>query len=63
MRRGSDDGFTLVEMLVSLSLLSMAALLMATGLASARGLWSRIERNGTQGETIEAAQTLLRDRI
>lgn len=58
-----DDGFTLVEMLVSLALLAMAAMLMATGLASARGLWGRIEASGVRSETVEAAQTLLRDRI
>jgi general secretion pathway protein J len=58
-----DDGFTLVEMLVSLTLLALAAMLMATGLASARGLWSRIEASGARSETVEAAQTLLRDRI
>ena len=61
MRR--DDGFTLVEMLVSLALLAMAAVLMGSGLASARGLWGRIEANGARSETVEAAQTLLRDRI
>lgn len=58
-----EDGFTLVEMLVSLTLLAMAAALMATGLASARGLWGRIEGTARRGEQVEAAQTLLRDRI
>jgi general secretion pathway protein J len=58
-----EGGFTLVEMLVSLTLLAMAAALMATGLASARGLWARLEGTGRRGEQVEAAQNLLRDRI
>lgn len=58
-----EGGFTLVEMLVSLTLLAMAAALMATGLASARGLWASLEGTGRRGAQVEAAQTLLRDRI
>lgn len=64
MRRlAPDAGFTLVEMLVSLTLLAMAAALMATGLSSAHGLWAKLEGTTLRGEQVEAAQSLLRDRI
>ena len=62
-RSAPDAGFTLVEMLVSLTLLAMAAALMATGLSSARGLWGKLEGTARRGEQVEAAQNLLRDRI
>ncbi len=58
-----DAGFTLVEMLVAMALLAMAAVLMATAFASSRTLWSRIERSSAGGESVESAQTLLRARL
>jgi len=58
-----DAGFTLVEMLVSLTLLAMAAAMMTTGFASGHRLWTTEERRTVDGETVEAAQTLLREGV
>jgi len=58
-----ERGFTLVEMLVSLVLLGLAATMMATGFASATRLTSSNEARTVAGETVEAAQSGLRDRI
>jgi general secretion pathway protein J len=59
----SDAGFTLVEMLVSLSLLALAAVLMVEGLGSSQRLWAGEAARTARGETIEAAQTTLRARL
>jgi general secretion pathway protein J len=58
-----DDGFTLVEMLVSLALLGMAAMMMATGFSSGQRIWMSQERRAAAGQSVEAAQSLIRDRI
>jgi len=58
-----ERGFTLVEMLVSLALLGLAATMMATGFASATRLTRSNEARTAAGETVEAAQSALRDRI
>jgi general secretion pathway protein J len=58
-----DAGFTLVEMLVGLTLLAMAAGLMGLGLSSGHRLWLAEERHTVDGETVQSAQTLLRDGI
>jgi hypothetical protein len=59
---GGDDGFTLVDTLASLTLLAMLSLLLVMGAQAGRLRLARIDQAG-QGETIEAAQTLLRARI
>lgn len=59
----NERGFTLVEMLVSLALLGLAATMMATGFASATRLTRSNEMRTVAGETVEAAQSGLRDRI
>ncbi|QYE33905.1 prepilin-type N-terminal cleavage/methylation domain-containing protein [Polymorphobacter sp. PAMC 29334] len=59
----SERGFTLVEMLVSLALLGLAATMMATGFASATRLTRSNEARTVAGETVAAAQSGLRDRI
>lgn len=59
----SDAGFTLVEMLVSLALLGLAAVLMLEGLGSGQRLWAGEAARTVRGETIEAAQAALRARI
>jgi general secretion pathway protein J len=61
-KRG-DGGFTLVEMLVSLALLGLAAVLMLEGLQSAQRLWAGEASRTARGETIEAAQAVLRARL
>ena len=58
-----DSGFTLVEMLVSLTLLAMAGLLLAEGFVSSRDVLVRVEAHTMTGQEVAAAQTLLRARI
>jgi general secretion pathway protein J len=58
-----DAGFSLVEMLVALVLVGLAAMLMVQGLASGRRLWADEEIRTQRGETVEAAQTLVRARV
>jgi general secretion pathway protein J len=58
-----DAGFTLIEMLVALALLGLAAVLMLEGLRSAQLLWAGETSRTASGETIEAAQAALRTRI
>ncbi len=63
MRTRGDDGFTLVEMLVSLTLLAIAGVLLAEGFVSGRGVWARVEAHTVAGQDVSAAQGLLRARI
>ena len=63
MSRSGEDGFTLVEMLVSLTLLAIAGLLLAEGFVSGRGVWARVEAHTVAGQDVSAAQGLLRARI
>jgi len=58
-----DAGFTLVEMLVSLSLFALAAGLMLAGLGSSQRLWAGEAARTARGETVQAAQAVLRARI
>jgi prepilin-type N-terminal cleavage/methylation domain-containing protein len=60
---GADAGFTLVELLVSMALLGMAAVLVAQGFAMDRHALGRIEGLTTSGEEVAAAQNLIRDRV
>jgi general secretion pathway protein J len=63
MRRASPSaGFTLVETLASLTILAMLSLMLMAGAATAR-LWLPRLTGASQGETIEAAQGLLRARL
>lgn len=61
--READAGFTLVEMLVALALLALAATLMLEGVGSAQRLWSGEAARTRRGETVAAAQSILRARI
>ena len=68
MRRGragrrAEAGFTLVELLVSLALLSMAAVLVGQGFAADRGALGRMETRTASVESVAAAQDLIRDCI
>jgi len=58
-----DAGFTLVEMLVALTLLALAAGLMFEGLGSGQRLWAGEAARTARGESVEAAQESLRARI
>jgi general secretion pathway protein J len=59
----TDAGFTLVEMLVSLTLMGLAALLMLEGLGSGQRLWAGQAARTAGGESVGAAQAILRTRI
>lgn len=58
-----EDGFTLVELLVSLALLSMTAVLLLATLTTGRGVERRANASATAGESIAAVQDLLHDRL
>ena len=58
-----EEGFTLVEMLVSLALLGLATLLVVQGFTASRGAWRRLEARDRSAETVASAQTRLRDRL
>lgn len=58
-----ERGFTLIELLVSLAILTMFATLLVQGVASGRTLARLIEKRTVAGETVQAAQGMIRDRI
>jgi len=60
MRRSAEQGFTLVELLVSLALIGGAAMLLLNGLTGTRRVWDRVEAGGRGAEAIVAAQGVLR---
>lgn len=59
----SDDGFTLVEMLVSLAILGMMAAMLLSGLRTVGGFLSRTSGQAESDDSIASAQRVLRDRI
>ena len=59
----AEAGFTLVELLVAMGLLGLAALLVAQGFAADHASLRRVEARAGEVDTIAAAQDLLRDRI
>ena len=63
MRQYSQAGFTLVELLVSLVLLAMTALLLLATMTTGHGLERRSAARMTAGESVAAAHLVLRDRI
>lgn len=63
MRRGGQDGFTLVEMLVSLALLGVTATLLLAAISTGRGTQRRAEDAALAAESVAAAQGVLRDRL
>jgi general secretion pathway protein J len=58
-----DAGFTLIEMLVALALTGLAAGLMLEGLGSGQRLWSGEAARTAGGESVAAAQAILRARL
>lgn len=56
-------GLTLVESLVTLGLTALIALLLLQGLGAGRNVWSRVTARAASADAIEAAQSVLRDRI
>jgi general secretion pathway protein J len=58
-----DDGYTLVEMLVSLIIVGLLAVMMLQGLYSGRKAWERADVASVAGESVSGAQMLLRARL
>lgn len=60
-----DDtrGFALVEALASLVILALMSLMLIDGVSAGRRVWERTDQVSRSWEDIEAAQSLLRDRI
>lgn len=56
-------GFTLVELLVSLVVLALIGLLMSSGVGAGRRAWERVDRSSANIDQVEAAQTIIRDRL
>ncbi|WP_293880053.1 prepilin-type N-terminal cleavage/methylation domain-containing protein [Sphingomonas sp.] len=58
-----EDGFTLVEMLVSLAVLAITAVMLLNGLQAVASFAQRTDRQGAADDSIVTAQRILRDRI
>ncbi len=61
--RTPRNGFTLVEALVSLLVLGLFSMLVMEGVGSGRAIAQAIEGRARAGETLQAAQSLLRSRL
>jgi general secretion pathway protein J len=59
----ADAGFSLIEALASLIVVAMIGLMLVEGVSTGRRVWERIDTREAHGEALEAAQTILRDRI
>ena len=62
-RSGLDAGFTLVEILVGITLLAMLATLIANGTRTGGRAWSAAERRTAEIDDMDAVQALLRRTI
>ena len=56
-------GFALVEAIASLVIMGMVGLMIVQGLGAGRRVWERIDTREAAGETLDSAQTMLRDRV
>ncbi len=59
-RQAHEAGFTLVEMLVSLALLGIAALFVVQGFSASRGAWRRMTAREDASEAVAMAEMRLR---
>lgn len=62
-RDRSTAGFALVEALASLVVVGMIAVMLVEGVTMGRRVWEGMDTRESRGETLDAAQTTLRDRI
>ena len=62
-RAAPDAGIALVEALASLVIVGMIALMLAAGASTGRRVWDRLDTREAVGESIDGAQTTLRDRL
>jgi general secretion pathway protein J len=60
MRR---PGYTLIELLVALSIMGLLSVMLLAGLSGRGDAWIRMDRATTRDEAIEAAQDVLRERL
>ena len=58
-----QDGFTLIEALASLAILGLVSAMLVAGVGGGRRVWERLEQNAATGESVEMAQSVLRDRL
>lgn len=58
-----EDGFTLIEALASLAILGMVSAMLVAGVGGGRRVWERLEQTAATGESVEMAQSVLRDRL
>jgi len=56
-------GFALIELLVSLAILGLVALLLMISVGTGRRVWERLDAAGNAVASVEAAQALIRDRL
>jgi general secretion pathway protein J len=59
----STAGFSLVELLASLAVLAMLSLMVLAGIGGRSVAWTRMDADSARGETIEAVQATLYDRL
>lgn len=59
----NDAGFGLTETLVSLALLAILSLLILQGAGAGRNIWRGVAARAETSESIQATQTLIRDRF
>ena len=58
-----SEGFALIEALASLVIVGMISLMILQGVGVGKRVWERIDSREAVGETIDGAQTALRDRV
>lgn len=59
----SQDGFALVELLASLTLMALFSLLLLSALGGGRDAWARLSRGAAAVDQVEAVQGLISERI
>lgn len=59
----STAGFSLVELLASLVILAMLSLMVLAGIGGRSVAWTRMDADTANGETVEAVQAAIYDRI